>query len=1285
MTKKQDENNNQQQAPTKFVNLHAHSNFSIGDAIGFPQEHIDYAIENGLDSLALTDHGNLNGYSHQYFHHEKLKKSGSKFKAIPGVEAYFIDSLSTWKTLNEERKEQARTDKAAKEQAALAKKNKNDPAVELIGDEFAETKADLQEEYEGGEVKVVVDEDESGDSTVENEQETKTYNKFSDPIKQRNHLVLLPKNQEGLYSLFKLTSESFINGYYKYPRIDFDLLRKYAKGNLVASSACIGGRLARTIFDNQSAEFEKWGLDTIHDNEEKIQAELASVIERFHEALGDKNRESFYLELQFNKLPTQHLVNYHLMEASRRLSTPLIVTCDSHYARPEQWREREIYKLMSWSSKTKEVVDKDSIPEKIEQLKCELYPKNAQQLWSTYKDLKQTYDFYDDSIVKKAIEQSYIIAHDQIDKDVIEPNKKVKLPAIGLLVDNKKRLAEYFSNDKFKNSDGETDEDLVAFQELKHKSIEGLVWRKKDSDPKYVDQMKYELDTIKHLKIAKYFLTYEKLMKELQNEMLTGPGRGSAAGSLVAYCLSLTQVDPIKYGLLFSRFLSKVKFGWPDIDSDCSDREKALEIITKYFGEQNVVAISNFNQLQLRSLIKDVSRIYGLSFEEVNKQTGAIEAEARQVAKSVSGFDAATWVLTYNEAFNNSKTFRKLIEDNPSFAQTIQVLFKQIKSQSRHAGGVLITDNAPANMPLVKSGGVVQTPWTEGLNYRHLEGLGFLKFDILGLGTLRMFEETIRKIIAKKNGVNPRYVSFKEINDWYYKNVHPDNNMMDDINVFKNIYWEGKWAGIFQFVQPPAQKFIQRMKPRNVIDIAVATSIFRPGPLGAGVDKIYLENRKNPKKIKYDHPLLEEVLSDTYGAVIFQEQLQLVYHKLAGMPLEETDAVRKAFTKKDISNKDKAAQDRQKLREDFLKRCLATNNVPEKLSGQIFDDLEKYVSYSFNKSHAVSYATVSYQCAWFLNYYPDEWITTYIDYCVTEKGKVTGKDDPKEVAIGEAKSLGYLIGKADINYSDIGYAVRREGEDKILTPSFASLKYCGVSVVNEIKKNRPYKSLNDIMFERDGKTWRHSKFNKRALETLVRLGALDSMNLVGSEGQQFKNYKQLHHVIVENADKLKRESAKKKATKESVQEIITNLIAEAQEIPDWNQKEKIESFRSLAGNVGIELIITPDIQKYLRSSGIRSIDNYSDESETYWAIVSTCKIAKTKTGKTYLKAQLRGELDSNVNCFMWSFREGKDKPLPENTLILGSFKKSDFGFATQMNKVDVVFEHDNTSPSLEKE
>lgn len=1227
--------------PSKFVGLHAHSGLSVGDGLGLPKAHIDFAIENGMDAIALTDHGNSNAYSHQYIYWQELKKKGVNFKAIPGAEMYFVDSLKNWQKLYD-------SDRAAKEQAKFEKKEKSKKklaeSLEDLSDQLSDTKEELDELTEGGTI-------------VENEEESKKTS-WRNPLSKRSHLVLLPKNQEGLNSLFNMISLSYSDGFYRFPRIDLDMLRKHSKGNLVASTACVAGRLASIVFDHQvNPEWDSWGPN--QDNFESIQKELANQIYLFQEALGGS--ENFYLELQFNKLGAQHLVNQHLIEASKRTGAPLIVTCDSHYARPEYWREREIYKAMAWMNIQKGDFNKDSLPKHISELKCELYPKNASQVWDSYKETTtredNSWSFYDDQQVKDAIERTYDIAHNQLSE--VHLDRSVKLPALHRIVGLKALNSLYDGLDE-----DSVDEDTVAFKALKQAAIDGLVWRKKDKNKEYIDRLRHELDVVKHLKFSKYFLTYSKIMNLVSETQILGLARGSAAGSLLAYVLNITQVDPVKHKLLFERFLVKSKAGFPDIDSDVSDRDSALKVITDFFGQQNVVPVSNFTQLQMRSLIKDVCKLEGISFEEANVYTKDIESEAREEARKTPGFDAAQWILSFEEAEEKSPTFRKLMKNYPNFENTIKVLFKEFRGVSRHAGGVIITEDAFRNMPVIKSGGVLQTPWSEGLNFRHLEYFGMLKFDILGLGTLRMFEDCIRKILKKEGH---KYVTFAMVKDWYYNNLHPDNNNMDDINVYKHVYWEGNFAGIFQFVQPPAQKFIAKMKPRSVLDIATATSIFRPGPLSLNVDRAYLKNRKNPKDIKYKHPLLEEVFGDTCGLLIFQEQLQMIYHKLAGVPLEETDKIRKAFTKKDISNKEESDKARNALRNEFVKKCKEANDVDESVSGEIFDEMEALIAYSFNLSHGLSYAMTSYQCAHLMTYHPDEWITTYIDYSTTEKGKIVGKEDPKAVALSEALALGYTIGKPDINLSDLNFTVK----DKVLIPSFASLKHCGKSVTEEIFENRPYKSVEDLLFTADGESWKHSKFNKRALSTLIKIGAFDSMDIVGPESHHvFKNYKQMNEVLVEQGDDLKRIISLKK--NRNHKERLAELIQEVQTMDDWELSEKVEFSKSLTGSVDLGLIVTPEIRAFFNKNNITSIEDWTSKEEYTWAIVSSAKIATTKTKKKYLRASIYGESGATFNCFMWSFREGKDKIIPSNTLVLCKFDKSDFGYSCWFGGVEIL-------------
>jgi DNA polymerase III alpha subunit len=633
--------------PKKFVGLHSHSTYSVGDAIGTPGEHIDFCLENGLDAHAITDHGNFHAFSHQYLHGKKLQKKGVNFKNIYGQEFYFVDSLERWQELYVADKEFKREEKARKAEA------------KRLGDAYAETKNEMD----------TISEEKELTTVIENEEDTKS-NKFKNPINQRNHLVLLAKNDQGLKSLFRLNSEAYINGFYRYPRIDFDLIKKHAKGNIIASSACIGGKLARVVFDHQvEAQWELWEPNDT--NIEVIQAELKEVVERFQDALGPEN---FNLEIQWNSIGAQHLVNYHLIECARITGAPLIATADAHYPVPDQWREREIYKMMAWMTMTKGDGDKDKLPKTIDELKCELYPKNAQQMWEAYKKYGSKYDFYDDQICCDAIERTWDIAHEQI--DVVEIDKSYKLPALNKIIDK-----DVF--DKLEDDISPEGEEEVAFGELVKLARKGFINRglkEKPNKDEYLDRIKVELDVIRHLKLSKYFLTYAKIMEIAGQEMLLGSARGSAAGSLLSYAVGITQVDPIRFGLLFERFLSKKKAGMADIDSDFSDRDRACQLLREYFGEENVIPVTNFNQLQMRSLVKDISRLNGLPFEQINEYTKKIENEARATAKKQPGYDAAQWVLTFEEALENSETFRELIEKYPDFEKTVKTLFKQIRN-----------------------------------------------------------------------------------------------------------------------------------------------------------------------------------------------------------------------------------------------------------------------------------------------------------------------------------------------------------------------------------------------------------------------------------------------------------------------------------------------------------------------------------------------------------------------------------------------------------------------------
>lgn len=722
-------------------------------------------------------------------------------------------------------------------------------------------------------------------------------------------------------------------------------------------------------------------------------------------------------------------------------------------------------------------------------------------------------------------------------------------------------------------------------------------------------------------------------------------------------------------------------------NSDVSDRDTALQVVKDLFEEHNVIPVSNFNSLKIPSLLKDLARLENIPFQDINKYTSKIEEETVSGAQTEfgAGFDKQMYVLTIEEAEEHSESYKQVLELYPQLKEPMRHLFKQRKSVSRHAGGCIITEDAIDNIPVIKSGKVYQTPWSEGINFRHLEPMGFLKFDILGLGTLRMIQDCIVRILKHEGNPNPQ---FNDVKKWYDTNLSTFSNKMDDQKVYKNVYWEGRFPAIFQFVEQGVQQFIKKMKPTSITDLAVATSIYRPGPLGINADKLYLDNRNNPQKANkaLPHPLMESVVKETGYLPVFQEQIQRLVHVLSGVPLDKTDDVRKALMKKDISNKEKTEKDRQVLKEKFIVDCKAANNIPEQVSNDIFDMLLKFVSYSFNAAHATSYAINSYMCAWLFTYYPAEWLCSYLDYTMDDP-------DKKAKAVREVKQLGWSVENADINYSDMGWAVAydklNEYGNPYLVSSFAAIKGVGEAAVLELKQERPYTSLNDLLFNPSPTaetTWRHSKFNKKALSALIQVGAFKSMDLVGKE-KLFKNYKHMHTVLVDNGEAIKKASAKKK--NKNHLEILAQLIEQHKNVPDYTVDEKLNIHQTLLGAADYSMLINNRTKQYFKEKDIRSIDDMEegeDHENTYWCIVTSVEERQTAKGKWFLLLKVVcGTREQSLK--VWNYNPNKtDVVISKNSVLVGTFEYDPkWGLATQVGKVREIKLLAKKTPSLPAE
>lgn len=838
--------------PKRFVGLHNHTGFSPFDGLGYPDEHFRFCLHNGLDAHAVTEHGNMNSYAHAQLWVEDWCKNNKDrpFKYIPGVEAYFHPDLEQWSK-----------DMAAAEQAKEDKK-------------AAKKLAEKQEKLQTKIIAVVDANDETEDIemsnalVIENEDETKSTKHFN-PINRRHHLVLLPKSQKGLLKIFSTVSQGYLNGFYRFPRIDSKMLREAAKdGDIVVTSACIGGLPAYNVFQElQKVKFEDMGQHLLSDKQllEKCITAVGNSYQLMVDCVGEGN---YFLELQFNRLAAQNLVNRAIIEFAKRngVTNQLVVTCDAHYYNPEVWKERELYKKLGFMNYT--AYNPESLPKSKDDLKCELYPKNAAQVWEEYKKSKEGTDFYDDDLIADAIERTHDIAHQVIGP--VPPDRTPKFPNERLIP-----LGEKSFNH------------LVKLCKL------GLEKRGLSDKQEYQDRLIEELGVIKAMKNSDYFISYQKIMELAREVCLVGPARGSGGGSLVAYVLYITDLDPLKWDLPFARFLSVYRKGAPDIDTDLADRDKVLEQLRNFFGFENVVPISNYNTFKLKTLVKDIGKFYGVPFEETNAATRTVEEEVRR-ATTKHGDDKNLFVLTFEEAMSFlckhqhptakpicdgchdeckqkpvSKSFRDFIEKYPVVAEAIKILFKQNRSLGRHAGGVLIADDLPNKMPLVTSKGKgdkrePQSPWVEGVNFKHLEKIGeFIKYDLLGLETLRLIERTIELILIKEGNPKP---TFKEIKDWYEAHLHPSVVDFDDPKPYE-IYEKGRWAGIFQLTSTGAQRLFIKAKPKSIIDIATLTSIYRPGPLAANVDKLYLEAKNDGKELEWGDHRINDILKKTYSCL----------------------------------------------------------------------------------------------------------------------------------------------------------------------------------------------------------------------------------------------------------------------------------------------------------------------------------------------------------------------------------------------------------------------------------
>lgn len=789
---------------------------------------------------------------------------------------------------------------------------------------------------------------------------------------QRCHVTLLAINKTGYHNLIRATNEGHISGFYNRPRIDWEILEKYSDG-IICLTGCIQSPIADAIY-------------------RKADRDLA--IKRF-KRLRDIFGSRLYLEVQFNELENQRSYNKFLAKLSDKSGISLVATSDCHY--PGKGEAKHRTTLLAIIRKTTIASERGDGWESTHGL----YMKTDEEMLEWAKK----YGGIDLEVAKEAIQNTHVIA------DLVEEFDPIEQPTLP---------APAFIKDK-------TPEQWLRGYCRKELDKRGLA-----HDKTYSERLERELQVIIGKGFANYFLVVADLINwAKRNDIFVGPGRGSAAGCIVSWLLNITTLDPIHHNLMFERFLTVDRVGFPDIDVDFPQdrRQEVMAWFQERYGNK-VYQIPAYGTFQNRNLIRDLVRVY-----EIDVKLPALP----------------DWAESIEEIANEVPEVQLILENYPGLRKSLDRLHGSIRQQGRHAAGFAIDENG--TLPLIRYSGDLLSAWQEGES-KELSEMGFIKFDLLGLTTLSILREC-----EKLTGTS------------CYE--YP----LDDVNVYKE-FRRNNLAGIFQFDAYAAGEVIKFIKPTEFEDLVAAGALCRPGPRDVGMDRVYGERKAARQKLQYSHPVLEEVLGYTYGVITYQEQITELAAKLANMSLADGEKLRKDIVKK--SEQVRAHRDEELLflRRKFLKGAV-NNGMEADDAKELWKQILSFARYGFNRSHSCSYAYISYWCMYQKVHYPAEFMASVLKY-TTDKEK-------QYKFLSEAKRLGIRISRVDINTSGADYTLDR-GRIRF---GLSTVPYLGVTGIEEIlirRSESKFTSLGDFQ-NRVAKR----KCNSRALANLIEAGAFQGL------------------------------------------------------------------------------------------------------------------------------------------------------------------------------------------------
>lgn len=786
------------------------------------------------------------------------------------------------------------------------------------------------------------------------------------------HLILLAKNKVGYKNLVKMTSIANLEGFYYKPRINFELLEKYSEG-VICCSACLGGELLQKLM-------------------KKSYDDALTVAKKYKELFGD----DYYIELQDHGLEEQKRTNPDLIRIAKELDIKIIITNDSHYLHREDEKMHDILLCLQTGRMLNET-NRMKFPN------SEFYMKTRNELEVAFKWLdKETFD--------GAMANTYEIA----DK-------------CNLIMDMGKSILPHY----------EVPNDHTVESYLNFKVREGLEKRFGEITPEVEERCKYELGIIESMGFSAYFLiTWDFINYAKEQGIPVGPGRGSAAGSLIAYALGITDLDPIEHNLLFERFLNPERVTMPDVDIDFCPvrREEVIRYVEEKYGSDKVCQIITFGTLAARNALKGVARVMDYPFAESNKLSKMIEM-GMSIAETLEK------VEDFKKAYESNNIVKEIID----YAIQVEGLKDRV---GVHAAGVIIARDPLSDLVPVQNskegGAVTQFPMSD------VEKLGLLKMDFLGLRNLTIIENTVKLVKRRKN-----------------IDIVINDIPLDDDKTYE-LLCEGKTDGVFQLESSGMKNLVKRLCPSTFEDIGALVALYRPGPLDSGMVDDFVDRKHGRQKVSYPHPDLEPILKDTYGTIVYQEQIMQIAQTLAGYTLGEADLLRRAMGKKKVEVMDEQ-------RGIFVSKCVK-NKIEEKIATDLFNSMEKFAAYCFNRAHSAAYAFIAYQTAYLKAHHPVEYLSALLS-------SVSDNQDKIQAYIAEGQKMDIKVLPPDINSSFADFTPDKEN----IRFGLASIKNVGMSVIDEIVKAREdssFETLYDFCCRVDTKA-----LNKRTLESLIKAGA----------------------------------------------------------------------------------------------------------------------------------------------------------------------------------------------------